>query len=361
MGEEVNAAVTRDVAATLPAETQRSAANGDSAPIPRPCNMNPDPDAGRAPLTVTEAVMLAVTLCAAAGIEAEDAVIGYAPPRTNAVVLIPSAGLVARIGADTGHRDRMRRELATARYLAGHGIAVAEPIQDPPCPQLAVVDGRIVTWWRHLPDANHATIPQLCSALRDLHTLPAPPARIGLGPFDPLARIPADIEAATGIDEKSRRVLQAHLSKLAARWYASSWPRRPAVLLHGDAHLGNALSTPDGRIHLIDFEDTSLGPWQWDLIGPIVFHRLGWTDDQTLNIGIEAYGRDPRDETDLDVLVHIKLLRMTCLYAALTGRVTQLREQVRLRIASLSDESLLSGWWLTVPLADLDDDVSRLS
>ena len=42
---------------------------------------------------------------------------------------------------------------------------------------------------------------------------------------------------------------------------ALTWPRRP---LHGDAHTGNVLMTPDGPLWT-DFEDACAGPVEWDL------------------------------------------------------------------------------------------------
>lgn len=41
----------------------------------------------------------------------------------------------------------------------------------------------------------------------------------------------------------------------------------PVQPLHGDAHQGNALATPNGVVW-IDFEDTWRGPIAWDLASP---------------------------------------------------------------------------------------------
>jgi phosphotransferase family enzyme len=47
---------------------------------------------------------------------------------------------------------------------------------------------------------------------------------------------------------------------------AVTWPRRP---LHGDAHTGNVLLTPDGP-RWTDFEDVCGGPVEWDLASTTV-------------------------------------------------------------------------------------------
>jgi aminoglycoside phosphotransferase (APT) family kinase protein len=47
---------------------------------------------------------------------------------------------------------------------------------------------------------------------------------------------------------------------------ALTWPRRP---LHGDAHTGNVLLTPEGP-RWTDLEDVCVGPVEWDLASTTV-------------------------------------------------------------------------------------------
>ena len=47
---------------------------------------------------------------------------------------------------------------------------------------------------------------------------------------------------------------------------ALSWPRQP---LHGDAHTGNLLTTPEGTVWA-DLEDVCVGPVEWDLASTTV-------------------------------------------------------------------------------------------
>lgn len=61
------------------------------------------------------------------------------------------------------------------------------------------------------------------------------------------------------LDESVLAVLSAEVDRLAERMRAL--PVRP---LHGDAHPGNLLASPDGLVWN-DFEDTWRGPLAWDL------------------------------------------------------------------------------------------------
>jgi thiamine kinase-like enzyme len=96
------------------------------------------------------------------------------------------------------------------------------------------------------------------------------PAQFGamLGPLhDALASYSDDLPAlagpltdiATALDMSSDATLHRAAAELVP--LALSWPRRP---LHGDAHTGNVLMTPDGP-RWTDFEDVCVGPVEWDL------------------------------------------------------------------------------------------------
>lgn len=99
------------------------------------------PSAARSGLTHREALEIVARLCARARVPCQDARL-VQPPVTNAVVLLPQAGLVARI-ADAAHMVRMRRELEVCAWLGGRGIPVGSPATAAlPCPQLSVAGGR---------------------------------------------------------------------------------------------------------------------------------------------------------------------------------------------------------------------------
>jgi aminoglycoside phosphotransferase (APT) family kinase protein len=291
--------------------------------------------------TAQAALQIVEELCSSAGVTHADATV-VQPPADNATIILPSAGLVARIAVDVTHLPRMRKELDVAAWFADRGVPAVRLAPSPPGGQLTIHRGRVVSWWRYLPSSERATTEQLAAALRRVHDQPGPAPAIGR--LDPFARIDHQIAAATGLDERERRRLHQHRNQFAERWAASPWPHHaPQVLVHGDAHVYNSLIL-EGQVHLLDFEDTALGPWPWDLATPVMYQRIGWMSPAELDATISAYGRDPQQIADFDLLVSIRMLRATCWYASRSGREPHVLDQVRLRIASLSDPSLLAGW-----------------
>lgn len=76
-------------------------------------------------------------------------------------------------------------------------------------------------------------------------------------PLPVLAGAQADIAAAL-------RAVDHPLLHRAARQLLPRIAQWPVQALHGDAHTGNLLPTPEG-LRWIDFEDACAGPVEWDL------------------------------------------------------------------------------------------------
>lgn len=104
--------------------------------------------------------------CARVGLDAT----GAEPIRLgeNAILRLPG-DVVARISRP-GQAATAAREVAVARWLAGHGVPAVEPID---VPQPAEVDGRAVTFWHALP--RTATAPRLPSPTRYAPCTNCPP------------------------------------------------------------------------------------------------------------------------------------------------------------------------------------------
>lgn len=279
-------------------------------------------------------------VCALAAISDEDATV-LQPPADNAMVALPKLGLVARIGVDTSHLARLNQELHVATWLADSGLPTPRPASSPPGRQLAIKQGRVFTWWEYLPSQTHTDLPGLMRLLRHLHVLRDP--RPDIAVFDPWARIPGQIAAAEGLASLDRARLRRRWEVLRGRWVSSRWSSEEQVVIHGDAHLQNTL-VYRGRAFLLDLEDVRLGPWQWDAISPLVHRRAGWISDVEYRAAVEAYGLDPADESDIELLVSIRMLRMTCWLASRTGREPELAGAVRRRIQSLQDSNPLGQW-----------------
>jgi hypothetical protein len=149
----------------------------------------------------------------------------------------------------------LARELAVASALDCLGVPVVRPVD----PDVHTVDGLRLTLWE-LAEHEPGAIPTpavTAALLADLHEAmrEIPLHLIG-------QRIPAldDLEASG--------VPAAEVEALAV-----SLPVRPQQVLHGDAHPGNMLHTARGWVWH-DFEETCIGPVEWDLATLSGTHRL---------------------------------------------------------------------------------------
>jgi hypothetical protein len=145
----------------------------------------------------------------------------------------------------------LSREVNVVSWLAAAGASVV-PTWSTPGPFVA--GGLEVTLW---PWTEHTdeVIGQAAygTLLGELHAVLH---RYG-GDLPMLAGPIADITSALAISADP--VL--HRAAAALLPITETWPRRP---LHGDAHTGNILVTPDGP-RWTDFEDVCVGPVEWDL------------------------------------------------------------------------------------------------
>jgi len=160
----------------------------------------------------------------------------------------------------------MQRELAIAQHLAARGAPAVRPTADPaPGPHLH--GAAAVTLWTFVDHrsaagpkderAAGAALAMLHAALAD-YGGPLPPFTDGM---DICARLLADPAALGALAARDRDFLAARLAGLRAG-LAIDLGRR--IALHGDAHLGNVMMTPDGAVWA-DLETACLGPLEWEL------------------------------------------------------------------------------------------------
>jgi len=187
---------------------------------------------------------------------------------SNVLVHLAPTPVVARVPTTTIAAFRpgtrwLAREVAVARHLARHGAPVVAPSAEiDPGPH--VHDGLPVTFWAYAepaagpPDARaagaalracHDAFTDFPGDLPDhaiFHEARAVLARLAAGG----ALAAADAAVATQVGDR----LAARIATLDV----------PVQALHGDAHLGNIIQTPDGPLWN-DLEDTHRGPRAWDL------------------------------------------------------------------------------------------------
>ncbi|MGK5112841.1 phosphotransferase family protein [Geodermatophilus sp. CPCC 205506] len=212
---------------------------------------------------VARAVAAARAVSAAHGVGCEDARV--LQDGINVVVHLAPAPVVARVATLTrllrpDVARHLGREVAVAGALAAAGAPVVPPSDLlPPGPHEH--EGTVLSFWAHVPVLPEAVTPaEVAGALEELEG--------SLGELAPAGRpldTPLDDLAAFVERGASWGVEPARLDRLAAR-LDDLRPRLDGVAgqRHGDAHPGNLLTTPRGRLWT-DLEDTCPGPRAWDL------------------------------------------------------------------------------------------------
>ncbi|MGY1779118.1 phosphotransferase family protein [Geodermatophilus sp. SYSU D01036] len=183
----------------------------------------------------------------------------------NVVVHLAPAPVVARVATLTPllRPDPGRpfgREVALAGALAAAGAPVVPP-SDLLLPGPHVQDGLTLTFWTRVEVLPRTPTPaEVATALAGLHAVLAGLPVTG-GPLDtPLDDLAVFSEraGAWGVDPAVRARTAERVEALRPRLGGR------VQALHGDAHPGNLLATPDGW-RWADLEDTCAGPPEWDL------------------------------------------------------------------------------------------------
>ncbi|MBM7807340.1 hypothetical protein JOD57_003177 [Geodermatophilus bullaregiensis] len=210
------------------------------------------------------AVAAATAVAAAHGVRSAGAEVVH--DGVNVVVHLAPAPVVARVATLTPllRPDPGRpfgREVAVAGGLAAAGAAVVPPSDLlPPGPHEH--GGLTLTFWRHVEVLPTAPGPaEVAAALAALHGVLADLPVTGTPLDTPLDDLAAFTGRAGdwGVPAAVRARMTERLDRLRPR--LAGVPVRP---LHGDAHPGNLLATPDGW-RWTDLEDTCAGPVGWDL------------------------------------------------------------------------------------------------
>ncbi|GAA5071863.1 aminoglycoside phosphotransferase (APT) family kinase protein [Thermocatellispora tengchongensis] len=263
----------------------------------------------------------------------------------NALYRLPG-GIIARI-TRAGQAAAAAREVAVARWLEASqvpAVRVWSGVEQP-----VAVDGRAVTWWRELPPHRPGTAYQVATALRRLHDLP-PPAGIDIGRLDPFVRLTERIDRAVTLDEADRRWMRRHLEELEAR-YLELPPGLPECVVHGDAWIGNVVSTADGEVVLLDLERCSIGPPEWDLVSTAVKAlTIAGITREDYEVFVQAYGHDVTAWAGFTTMRDIREFRMTCMAAQVAAENPARQDEVVLRLACLRGERGPRPWpWQPVP------------
>jgi len=174
--------------------------------------------------------------------------------------------VIAKVGKWSHSAASLAREHQVASAVAVAGGPVARPIaavgptRDGP-------SGYVVTLWERLEhDPDRVVDPADAGAsLRELHD--------ALSGFDGvLPSFEESLDLARGVLEDDRAMwalapadrslLRQAFDRIREEVRRRGYRARP---IHGEAHDGNLLVTPDG-LRWIDLENVSIGPLEWDLV-----------------------------------------------------------------------------------------------
>jgi Ser/Thr protein kinase RdoA (MazF antagonist) len=257
----------------------------------------------------------------------------------NAIYALPANNLVARIARSENVRDRVEREVATARWLADLDFPAVRPAKD--LPQAVPADGRLVTFWELATETDaQKTTSDLGRVLKQFHALPPPP--FILPEFDPFSVVPARLAQPTEADPTDVAFLSNRHDELVETYQALQFDT-PFGLIHGDAHRSNLIATPSG-ILLSDFEVVAHGPREWDLTPTaLAVDRFG-LPRQEYDQFVEAYGRDVTQWHGYRTMCAIRELTMTTWLMQNVAEDPKIAEEFHARVTSMREGDHARQW-----------------
>lgn len=258
----------------------------------------------------------------------------------STLVLRLTDTLVARVVTDLdGPRqgtEWFAREIAVAEYLARHGAPVIPVHPDlPPGPYEHF--GYTLNFWQFVTRIDEEADPRVIgSTLRQCHDLLASFCE----PLPELAILTESLALLGTLEERTLFPVET-IDLLRDRLSSSLEALRgfPMQPLHGDAHMGNLMNTTLGLLWT-DWEDTFLGPVEWDLASIIWNARILEEDHTTADAILDAY-RDAGGQIDPDALHHSLVARaavMSAWYPVLYPDASvERREKLRKRLEWLEN------------------------
>jgi aminoglycoside phosphotransferase (APT) family kinase protein len=264
----------------------------------------------------------------------------------NALYRLPG-NVIARIGR-LGQLAAATKEINVALWLESADVPAVQAMSE--IDQPVDVDRRPVTFWRELPPHEHGTPTEVATALRRLHSLDQPTS-FKLPPIAPFVRLDERISSASRLTEKERAWMREHLAELRSR-YSNLPAGLPHCVVHGDAWIGNVVSTSDGQVVFLDLERTAIGPPEWDLVHTAIKHTsFGWITAEQYREFCDIYEHDVTEWEGFALLRDIREFRMTCMAVQIASTNSAYHEQAAHRLACLRGSHGPRPWggWHTVP------------
>jgi hypothetical protein len=266
----------------------------------------------------------------------------------NAVMLLPASRAVLRIPGSAVMRARVPAVLRAAQWYADHDIPAVRLWPD--LPQPLQIGPHLVTVWQQITPGGPEPHPaDLGAILRAIHTAEGPT------PDLPAWRITDGIRRrlahADTIDDETRAYLTEELEHVGASVAAlrDLPPLIPPGVVHGDAHMGNLIPSPDGPV-ICDFDATSIGPREWDLTPAAVGSlRFSYPVDPHRAL-VDAYGLDVTAWPGFPALRRLRELQLVTSVLPALSINPALRPQWRHRLDTFRTDDYDAKW---TPYADV--------
>jgi Ser/Thr protein kinase RdoA (MazF antagonist) len=117
-------------------------------------------------------------------------------------------------------------------------------------------------------------------------------------------------------------------------------------VIHGDANFGNVLCLPDHDLLIIDFDEISIGPREWDLVPELVTHRRFAMSDADHQSFMDGYGYNVGATPDAPTFIALREMGMTTWLLQQYGADETIDTEIRHRIATITDKDPeVARWW----------------
>lgn len=238
--------------------------------------------------TDQDARRAAAAMCELAGLRGSD--LELLRFGSNAVFGIDEAHVLRVMRPTTSEAD-VRREIDLVREFVRLDIPAVRLADIPEQPLRAL--NCLGTVWERLEAPDHSDLHSQLGQLVRLFHHRTPELRVPLEPWRQLASSDRRLTERRDHYAPDDVAMLTRWSKRIANELHQVKPALPAGVIHGQAEIGNVLFRA-GHPVLIDFEQVSTGPREWDLVHTaVVVTRFG-RPEQCYRDFADAYGFDVR-------------------------------------------------------------------
>ncbi|WP_309110428.1 aminoglycoside phosphotransferase family protein [Saccharothrix sp.] len=258
---------------------------------------------------------------------------------SNAVFDLPADRVVVRIVGSMALRHRAEKVVRVARWLQAHDVPAVRLVEQFPQP-LAVGEHLATIWHTVRSDGPPVDGRDLGRLLRRVHELPPPD--FPLPRWSPLDDVRKRIADAEELSAPDRSFLEERVALLEDRLDGLRTVL-PEGVVHGDAHLGNLIPSPEGPV-ICDFDSTSVGPREWDLSTlPVGVARFGHPDRWYRQLARE-YRFDVTRWVGFGVLRDVRELKLTTSVLPILRSHPDVRGELLRRLAALRAGDTTTPW-----------------